>query len=448
MAGTSRNKWQLRAVNVMFVVLFLVAIGLLHWASREFNWQVDLTQNRRYSLSPASVAAVERLQGPVTVTSYASERGEIRQTIRDVIGRYQQHKPDIKLEFVDPDKDPERVRSAGVQFDGELVIAYGDAHENVPPTALSEENLTNAFTRLGHRGNRWMVFLSGHGERSPERQANFDLSTWSAQLRKRGFQTRALALAEQGQIPENTSVLVVAGPRTRLLAGEIKTIEAYVKRGGNLLWLVDPGALQGMEAIAEQIGVELQPGVIVDPSSQLLAGDPTAIVATRYGSHPIVRNFTDTTVFPQAAGLSVRPPEGWKSQVLLDTRPSAWSETGRLDGAVKFDKGKDVPGPLNFGVALTRSMEGREQRVVAIGDGDFLSNSIIANGGNLELGMSIANWLSQNDAYVNVPVRTARDRGLSLSNNIQIVIGAVFLIGLPLLLLGSGVTVWWRRRGR
>lgn len=449
MYHTSRAKWQLRIANLIFVVLFLVAIGLLQWASREFHWQFDWTQNRRYSLSPASVAAVERLQGPVTITAYASERGTTRQAIRDVVGRYQQHKPDLKLEFVDPDKEPERTRSAGVQFDGEMVIAYGDAHESVPPTALTEENLTNAFTRLGHRGDRWLVFLSGHGERSPERQANFDLSTWSAQLRKRGFKTRTLALGENPQIPENTSVLVLASPRTRLLSGEIKTLEAYVKRGGNLLWLVDPAPPAGLERIGELIGVELQPGVIVDPTSQLIAGDPTAVVATRYGSHPIVRNFTETTVFPQAAGLSLRLPEGWKSQVLLDTRPSAWSETGRLDGAVKFDKGKDVPGPLTFGVALTRSLEGgREQRVVVIGDGDFLSNSIIANGGNLELGMSIANWLSRDDAYVNIPVRTARDRGLNLSNNTQIAIGGVFLIALPLAFLASGIAIWWRRRRR
>ncbi len=449
MYHTSRAKWQLRIANLIFVVLFLVAIGLLQWASREFHWQFDWTQNRRYSLSPASVAAVERLQGPVTITAYASERGTTRQAIRDVVGRYQQHKPDLKLEFVDPDKEPERTRSAGVQFDGEMVIAHGDAHESVPPTALTEENLTNAFTRLGHRGDRWLVFLSGHGERSPERQANFDLSTWSAQLRKRGFKTRTLALGENPQIPENTSVLVLASPRTRLLSGEIKALEAYVKRVGNLLWLVDPAPPAGLERIGELIGVELQPGVIVDPTSQMIAGDPTAVVATRYGSHPIVRNFTETTVFPQAAGLSLRLPEGWKSQVLLDTRPSAWSETGRLDGAVKFDKGKDVPGPLTFGVALTRSLEGgREQRVVVIGDGDFLSNSIIANGGNLELGMSIANWLSQDDAYVNIPVRTARDRGLNLSNNTQIAIGGIFLVALPLAFLASGIAIWWRRRRR
>jgi len=46
---------------------------------------------------------------------------------------------------------------------------------------------------------------------------------------------------------------------------------------------------------------------------------------------------------PNAAGLNVRPPEGWKSQVLLDTRDSAWSATGPLQGEIRFRKGKDIP---------------------------------------------------------------------------------------------------------
>jgi ABC-type uncharacterized transport system involved in gliding motility auxiliary subunit len=196
------------------------------------------------------------------------------------------------------------------------------------------------------------------------------------------------------------------------------------------------------------LGVELHAGVIVDAASQLLAGDPTAVVVTNYGAHPIVRNFTLSTVFPQAAGLSVQAPPGWKSDALLDTGPRAWSETGSLTGELRLDKGRDIPGPLTIGVALTREIEGREQRVVIVGDGDFLSNSIIANGGNLELGMSIANWLSQDDAYVSIPVRTARDRGLELSNNQQIVIGSIFLVFLPLALLGGGIGIWWRRRRR
>jgi hypothetical protein len=77
-----------------------------------------------------------------------------------------------------------------------------------------------------------VLFLSGHGERSPDRQANFDLSTWASQLHKRGFKTRTLSLGEHPQIPGNTTVLVIAGPRTHLLPGEVKEIQNHLERGG------------------------------------------------------------------------------------------------------------------------------------------------------------------------------------------------------------------------
>jgi ABC-type uncharacterized transport system involved in gliding motility auxiliary subunit len=353
------------------------------------------------------------------------------------------------------------------------VFEYGDARENLPPTQLNEQNFTNALTRLGHRGERWVVFLSGHGERSPDKQANFDYSTWAGQLRSRGFQTRTLSLGEHPRIPDNTTVLVIAGPRTRLLPGEVRAIQNHLDRGGNLLWLHDPGLLLGLEPLAESLGIEFHPGVIVDPASEDITGNAAAIVVTRYGSHPVVRDFGDNTVFPQAGGISLDAPEGWQGSVLMDTRPESWSETGALDGPIRFDKGRDIRGPLNLAVALARGSDKfpgsepgqpkagpaadesrgsahnkREQRVIVIGDGDFLANSFIPNGGNLELGMSILNWLSQDEAFVNIPVKTARDRSLDLSRGGQFAIVAVFLGLLPIALIGSGVWIWLRRRKR
>ena len=101
--------------------------------------------------------------------------------------------------------------------------------------------------------------------------------------------------------------------------------------------------------------------------------------------------------------------------MVIDTREQAWSETGALGGKLGFDKGRDIRGPLNLAVALTRGLNNRQQRVVVIGNGEFLSNTFLGNGGNLELGMSLANWLSHDDAYVSIPVQTARDRGLTLA---------------------------------
>jgi len=448
MYHTPRKKWELRAINASFVLLFLAAVGLLQVLSREFPLQFDLTATGRHSLSAASQAALRGLDGPLTVTAYASARGPARRTIEEFVQRYRKYKPDLTLAVVDPDTAPDQARTAGIQQDGELVLEHRGVREKLVPGQLNEEAFTNALTRLGHRGERWLVFLSGHGERSPDRQANFDLSLWAAQLRARGFALRTLALGEHPQIPQNTTALVIAGPRVKLLPGEVREIENYLERGGHLLWLADPGPAHGLETLAEKLGIEFVPGVIVDPASQTLTGNAAALVIGGYGTHPIVRNFSSVTLFPRAGGLQVEAPEGWQAAVVLDTRDSAWSETGALGGKLAFDKGRDVRGPLNLAVALTRTLNGREQRVLVIGNGEFLANAYLGNGGNFELGMSLVNWLSHDDAYVSIPVRTARDRELALSRPAQAGIAAVFLLVLPLTFVAAGVTIWLRRRRR
>ena len=242
---------------------------------------------------------------------------------------------------------------------------------------------------------------------------------------------------------------MIASPRVKFLAGEVKQIEQYLARGGNLLWLAEPGPLQGLERVAESLGVEFQRGVVVDPTSQSLTGTAANfIVVTRYGTHPAVQGFELMTLFPEVAGLSVQPPKDWEQQVMLDTAPGAWLETGGSTGNIRFDQGQDIHGPVNIAVSLTRKQDGREQRVAVIGDGDFLSNTFLGNGGNLELGMNLVNWLGSDDAYINVPARTAPDLNLTLSRSAQIGIVLGFLVILPVGLLASGITIWWRRRKR
>jgi hypothetical protein len=85
--------------------------------------------------------------------------------------------------------------------------------------------------------------------------------------------------------------------------------------------------------------------------------------------------------------------------------------------------------------------------VAVIADGDFLSNEYLANGFNLDLGLSLINWLSLDDAYVSIPVRAARDRRLDMSVGEKFGM-IVFLFGVPLAAACTGIVVWWRRRKR
>jgi ABC-type uncharacterized transport system involved in gliding motility auxiliary subunit len=443
---TPRSHKQMQLAGASYVVLVLIVAGLVLWLSKLYYFEADLTLNGRNSLSPATLAVLQKMDKPLHVTAYANLHGEQRLGIQKLLDAYKRYKRDIDLVFVDPDEQPQQTRKAGIQYDGQLVLEYDGAKKML--AQLNEESLTNTLTQLGHKGERWILFVSGHGERSPDRGANFDVSNWVRQLRQRGFQTRSLSLAENPTIPGNTSVLVVAGPQSQLLKGEVQAITHFVNTGGHLLWLHEPGSLWGLGSVGEQLEIEFHPGMIVDPLSQMLTGSATAIVVGKYSSHPIVKNFIDNTVFPTACGIGLANTSKWKQSVLLDTRESAWSETGPLNAKARRDKGIDVPGPLNIGVALTREVEQKEQRVVVICDGDFLSNSFLANAGNLELGMSVINWLSHDDAYVNIPVQTVADAKLNLSATSQNIMMAIFVVIMPVALIVIGLVIWLRRRRR
>ena len=88
------------------------------------------------------------------------------------------------------------------------------------------------------------------------------------------------------------------------------------------------------------------------------------------------------------------------------------------------------------------------QRAVVIADGDFLSNGFLGLGGNLQLGVNIINWLAADDQFVTIPARTVPDATLQLSPTASVLISVGFLFVMPVLLLGAGISVWYRRRRR
>jgi ABC-type uncharacterized transport system involved in gliding motility auxiliary subunit len=462
MQVTQSSRRLTRLNNVLFVVLLLGVVGLLAWVSTRYNYEADWTANARHSLSPASVKLLQQAKGPITVTAFARGTQQLRDHIRDMIGRYQRYKSDISLSFVNPDTDPSRAQAMGVTTDGEIVIDYAGRKEHLKPFELKEQNITNALQRLLRSGDRWLVFLEGHGERSIEGQANNGLSLWVKQLEDKGFKVRSIDLAQAGSIPDNTTVLVISTPQVDLLPGEVKAIEDYVGRGGNLLWLGDPGSLHGLQPVAKELGVKFLPGIVVDPTAQVLGIRSAAIAAvTSYGASPVTKDFRLLTLFPLAAGMSITAPKGWQGDGFLKTGASSWVETGKLTGQVKFDENQDIRGPVTIGETLTRTPpdqaadkakatahHGKQQRVIVTGDGDFLANEYVGNVGNLDLGMNMVNWLSEDEHFLDIPAKTALDTSLRLSSMQSGVIGFGFLFGLPAVLLVSGLTIWLRRRKR
>jgi len=113
---------------------------------------------------------------------------------------------------------------------------------------------------------------------------------------------------------------------------------------------------------------------------------------------------------------------------------------------LRFDKQHDIPGPSVIAMALQRRINDRDQRIVVVGNGEFLSNSYAGNGGNVDLGVNIVNWLAGEEHLITLQPRAAKDSSLVLSKTQLEIISGIFLLGLPLLLAGVGVYIWRKRR--
>lgn len=451
MRVTQRSRIQLRLQGLLFGVLFTGIIGMLAWLSTQYSYQADWTHGARNTVSSDTRKLLDTLTEPVAIVAYVGNDDLLRPQIRALVGSYQRFKPDITLEFINPDTVPEQLRELGITQGGAIVIRYRGASEHIQ--ALGEQHLTNALLRLSRQEKRWVVFITGHGERPPAGDTNFGMGAFGAELERKGMQVQVLNLAESA-IPSNTSLLVLASPRVSLLPGEVAAIQDYLGRGGNLLWLSEPGTLPGLQALAYQLGLLQLPGKVVDANSASFGVEnPAFVVVTGYLNHPVTREMSMVTVYPEAAALEINDQTGWEATALLTTLSRSWTETGTLEGEIRYDPDSDErPGPLDIGVALTRAKPGgkedEQQRVMVIGDGDFLSNTYLGNGGNLDFGLNLVLWLSHDDAFIDIRVRGAPDTALQLNNTALASIGIGFLIGLPALLLLAGILIWWRRRRR
>jgi ABC-type uncharacterized transport system involved in gliding motility auxiliary subunit len=454
---------QSRLNSIIMVLLVLSLAVLLAWLSVRYQTQMDWTESGRHTLSHASQEVLSRIEGSVEITAYAREDGNLRQAVEKIVSRYQRLKPDVSLRFVNPDAVPDEVRNAGITVNGELLLRYQDRIEHVKTG--TEEEFTNALERLARGSEHWLVFLEGHGERDPFGQANHDLKLWTSQLISRGFKIQPLNLANVQIIPNNTKILVIASPTTDFLPGEMSLIIEYLLRGGNILWLVDPGSLHGLEALADLLNIEIPAGVVIDIAGSVVGiEDPTIVLNTPslYPDHAITKDFNLTTFYPTAASIKVKVqeedhvnnPATWDKSSILITADHTWLETGVLEGEIEYNEDRDRIGPLDLAVSLEREINkvsndasgSIQQRIIVIGDGDFLSNAYVSNSGNLDLGVRLINWLSNDDDFINIPVKTVNDAHIELSTPAAAIIGFGFILVLPLIFLSTGLTIWWRRK--
>src|SRR5216683_5630939 len=98
---------------------------------------------------------------------------------------------------------------------------------------VSEQELTNALIKINSVGTQKVYFLVGHGEWPLESAPRGDqevpesISELKTTLQQEGYSPEALNLLGKSEVPRDASVLIIAGPKSKISAAEVSVLKKY-----------------------------------------------------------------------------------------------------------------------------------------------------------------------------------------------------------------------------
>ena len=105
------------------------------------------------------------------------------------------------------------------------------------------------------------------------------------------------------EVPEDATILIIAGPKTDLMDSELEQIRNYLKRGGSLFVLLNPFQSPKLCGFLKDYGFITADDIVVDRMSRVLGGDYLMPVVTTYMKFAITKNFTVASFFPEVRSV-------------------------------------------------------------------------------------------------------------------------------------------------
>jgi ABC-type uncharacterized transport system involved in gliding motility auxiliary subunit len=447
---------------VIYSLLFVaLVIGLNYLGSRHHK-QWDVTEASVYTLSPQSKKVVEALKDKLVLTAFTD--GGTNPQLQTILDGYRDAAPGtVETRMLDPDKEPSLAEQMKITTVPSVHIQFGN--ESFVVTQPTEETVTNGIIRVTRPGKKVVYFTEGFGEagiqdpQDPKGFANAKLA-----LEQENYEVKSLLLPSVEQIPDDASVVVLAGPTRPLTDAAIAALEAYLKRGGRLLALAGPRI--GGPKLAPFLagwGVKVGDDIVIDREVRLFEGPRLGVVplSRTYGTHPITQGFRDFTAYPQTSSIepAAEGRKGLQATSLVKTSESSWAESDIdgvfVQGTASLDD-KDRKGPVSIAVAATANLkemgltppEGvTEARLVVFGTPLFIDNQQLAQSQlNGDLFLNAVGWLVGQEELVSIRSRSVRASRADLTpaQAARVFYLSVFII--PQLLIALGIWVWWRRR--
>jgi ABC-type uncharacterized transport system involved in gliding motility auxiliary subunit len=444
--------------NALLMILLLLGIlALVEAVSYRHNYRLDLTENRRHSLSPQTLKILQSLQADVTATGFF--RGDLpgKRGAEDLLRQYESHSGGkFRWKSVDPDREPGLAKRYGVESYGTVVLDTKTKSEKLLDT--SEEKLTNGLVMVTREGKRVVYVVKGHGEHEVSNTDRAGFSEARTALEKANYEVKELLPVREAKIPDDAALVILPGPKNDLLPAELALLDAYIARGGKVFFMVNPYQAEGLKAYLAKYGIALGNDLVIDRLSRAFGGDFVVPAVFQYEPHPITRDFgTTLTFFPltRSVDVQVKPPRGVTAQRLAKSGPGSWAETNRSEldrGEVTMDQ-TDRPGPIPVAAVATvdapNPPEGRKDakaRVVAFGTSALASNQFLNVQGNRDLFLNTVSWLAEEEELIAIRPKDPKQTPVFLTATQGRLVFLVSVVLLPAAAMVGGISVALRRR--
>ncbi|MGB2603128.1 MAG: GldG family protein [Candidatus Sulfotelmatobacter sp.] len=449
-----QTKYAAYATTYILVVIAVIVVANI--LADRYNKSYDATSNKRYSLSEQTAKIVKGLKQDSTIT-YFNQSTRFRDG-KDLLDEYANLSPKVHVEYVDPDKNPQAAREAGVSEFGKAIVQVGLKKDEAK--SMTEEGITGAFIRDLKGSTRTVCFAAGSGEHQLDDSQREGLSQFKDRLAKDDYETKSVDLLQKAEVPGDCTTLVIAGPTKDYQQPEVDAIKKYVEDGGRALLLLDPPLKLGHEEIAENDaltnllqswGVTMDKDLILDlnPIGQLAGLGPQVALVTSYGSQPIVNDMKGTaTGFPLSRSIEIKNTDKTSVQKLFDSSGTSLATSNLRSPAVDVNDPKNKKGPLTIAAAGTYNTgkEKSQGRFVVVGSSSWIANRFLDFNGNSDLATNTVNWLASDEDLISIRPKKEDERRITMTRAQLGWVRAISQFLLPGIVVVVGIGVWWKRR--
>lgn len=331
-----------------------------------------------------------------------------------------------------------------------------------------ENQISNAFKRLIEPPSK-VGFLTGHGERDIVKTGDRNYSlyandiTFRYSLINNGFECEEISLSGSKKIPDEIDILVIADLRTPLDSAELKAVEEYIAKGGNLFIAGDVGRQKNMNPLIESLGVRFLDGILVNNVStdaqNLIYNKITKIAADSSKQYKALATPNSQITMLGAVALEYVTDKGFDVlPILTSDTTKSWIELNTTNfieekATLNPEKGEEIK-PYTTLLQLTREINNKKQVIAISGDADFCSNSelIRGRGGSLSRNfeMTIENYrkLSGERYPVSTSSKPSIDNVFSMDVEHIPHIRIAYIGIYPFIFLVLGLIILVRRKSR